>query len=61
MDACVGRAVVQQVPFTVMAPRSPASRCLEALTDRLLGTGGPARAAAKTFWQKVSTGPWRLT
>jgi len=59
MDACVGRAVVQQVPFTEMAPRSRASRCLETLTDRLIGTAAPERATTKTFWQKVSAGPWR--
>ena len=42
MDSAVGDAVVQQVPFTVSAPRCRASRCLEGLADRLLGGGAPA-------------------
>jgi flagellar biosynthesis protein FlhG len=59
MDSCVGQGVVQQVPFTLMAPRSRASRCLEVLADRLLGAAEPERTTARTFWQKVSAGPWR--
>lgn len=60
MDGCVVQAVVQQVPFTLLAPRSPASRCLEELTNRLLGNPASERAAAKTFWERVSGGTWRL-
>lgn len=60
-DGCVVQAVVQQVPFTLLAPRSPASRCLEGLTNRLLGNPASERAAAKTFWECVSGGPWGLT
>jgi flagellar biosynthesis protein FlhG len=59
MDTTVGQAVVQQVPFTVMAPRSPASRCLEVLVDRLVGRAGSQAAKAKTFWERVSAGSWR--
>jgi len=62
MDSWVAQAVVQQVPFTVLAPRAPASRCIEDLVGRLLGPGGTAGTApAKTFWERVSEGPWRLT
>jgi flagellar biosynthesis protein FlhG len=62
MDGWVAQAVVQQVPFTVLAPRAPASRCLEDLVARLLGyEQTPAAAPAKTFWERVSEGPWRLT
>jgi flagellar biosynthesis protein FlhG len=59
MDASVGQGVLQQVPFTVLAPRAPASRCLEKLASRLLGRPGAEAARAKTFWEKVSAGPWR--
>jgi len=62
MDSWVAQAVVQQVPFTVLAPRAPASRCIEDLVGRLLGPGHTAGAApAKTFGERVSEGPWRLT
>jgi MinD-like ATPase involved in chromosome partitioning or flagellar assembly len=60
MDGAVTQSVVQQVPFTILAPRAPASRCLEDLVRRLLGTGRPPAQAAKTFWERVSEGPWRL-
>jgi flagellar biosynthesis protein FlhG len=60
-DASVGDAVVRQVPFTILAPRSRASRCIEALTDRLVGAQAWQRRPARTFWEKVSAGPWRLT
>ncbi len=36
-DACVGQGVVHQVPFTIMAPHSPAARDVEALATRILG------------------------
>lgn len=62
MDSWVAQAVVQQVPFTVLAPRGPATRCIEELAGRLLGNEGTAAAVSgKTFWERVSEGPWRLT
>jgi flagellar biosynthesis protein FlhG len=42
MDSWVAQAVVQQVPFTTLAPRASASRCMEDLVARLLG---PERTA----------------
>jgi flagellar biosynthesis protein FlhG len=59
MDAAVGDAVIQQVPFTVYAPRCRASRCLEGLADRLLGGRAPALGTSRTFWEKVSSRRWR--
>ena len=59
MDAAVGDAVIQQVPFTVSAPRCRASRCLEGLADRLLGGRAPARGTSPSFWEKVSSRRWR--
>ena len=38
MDSWVAQAVVQQVPFTTLAPRASASRCMEDLVARLLGS-----------------------
>ena len=62
MDSWVAQAVVQQVPFTTLAPRAPASRCVEDLVDRLVGPGRTdAAIPGKTFWERVSEGPWRLT
>ena len=62
MDSWVSQAVVQQVPFTTLAPRAPASRCMEDLVARLLGPERTAGASpGKTFWERVSEGPWRLT
>jgi flagellar biosynthesis protein FlhG len=59
MDSAVGEAVVQQVPFTVSAPRCRASRCLEGLADRLLGGGAPAGGVGRTFWERMSRGRQR--
>ncbi len=59
MDPAVGDAVVQQVPFAIRAPRSRASRCLDTLVDRLLGTRAPVDRSARTFWDKVSAARWR--
>jgi flagellar biosynthesis protein FlhG len=62
MDSWVAQAVVQQVPFTTLAPRAPASRCMKDLVGRLLGPDRTAApTSAKTFWERVSEGPWRLT
>jgi len=60
MDGTVAESVVRQVPFTILAPRAPASRCLEDLVRRLLSGERPPAEAAKTFWERVSEGPWRL-
>ena len=59
MDGAVTQSVVQQVPFTILTPRAPASRCLEDLVGRLLGNDRPTAEAARTFWERVSEGPWR--
>jgi flagellar biosynthesis protein FlhG len=59
MDSSVAQGVVEQVPFTILAPRAPASRCIEDLVRRLVGNDRAARAATKTFWERVSEGPWR--
>jgi flagellar biosynthesis protein FlhG len=53
-DPIVGQAVIHQVPFTLMAPRSRASRCLETLTQTLAGRPPASRARPRTFWEKVS-------
>lgn len=58
MDPCVGQAVVKQVPFTILAPRSAASRCLDALTNTLVGTTHEAARPTTTFWERVSAGRW---
>jgi len=59
MDAAVSEGVVQQVPFTIGAPRSRASRCVDALAQRLLGSAPATGAGSRTFWQKMAAGPWR--
>lgn len=53
-DPSVAHAVVRQVPFTLMTPRSRASRCLETLTETLAGRPSVARPR-RTFWDRVST------
>jgi flagellar biosynthesis protein FlhG len=65
-DASVGQAVVRQVPFTTLSPRSPAAACIEQLADALTATRETARAPAvdappadsRTFWEKVSRWTW---
>lgn len=59
MDGSVAQGVVEQVPFTILAPQAPASRCIEDLVRRLVGNDRAAGAATKTFWERVSEGPWR--
>jgi flagellar biosynthesis protein FlhG len=61
MDPTVGRAVVEQVPFAVMAPRCGAARDLETLANRLLGEAPPGRAARPPFWKRLSRWSWRQT
>ena len=59
MDRSVGEAVVQQVPFTVLTPRSPAAQGLEALADRLLGSAAGTRAPAVPFWKRLARWRWK--
>ena len=59
MDRSVGQGVVQQVPFTVLTPHSPAAKGLEALADRLLGSAAPARSAATPFWKRLARWSWK--
>ncbi len=60
-DPWVSRAVIQQVPFVILAPRAPATRCLEALTDTMLGTPPEPPHAPTGFWDRVLQRSWRLT
>lgn len=53
-DECVPRAARRQLPFVTAYPRSPASRCVEALAERLLDD--PPRAGAATFWHRLLAG-----
>jgi flagellar biosynthesis protein FlhG len=55
-DPHVAQAVVQQVPFTVLAPSCPAAHGIEALADRLLGRPTPAAAGPGGFWTRL--GRW---
>ena len=52
LDPVVARGVVDQVPFTVGAPRSQATRGVERLAESLLGAR-PAPASTAAFWQRV--------
>jgi flagellar biosynthesis protein FlhG len=56
-DAAVGQAVVQQVPFTLLAPRCRATQNLEALAGKLLGS--VPRPHPDTFWERLSRWSWR--
>jgi flagellar biosynthesis protein FlhG len=51
-DPHVARAVMEQVPFVVKAPASPAARALDGLAAELLGSPAAARAGA-SFWERV--------
>jgi flagellar biosynthesis protein FlhG len=57
-DATVSQGVVRQVPFTLLSPRSPASRCLGTMVERLLGRPGAPRPE-RTFWERVAGSAWR--
>ena len=58
-DARVGQAVVQQVPFTILAPQGAATRDVEALAARIIG-GDSAKATnareRQGFWARI--GRW---
>jgi flagellar biosynthesis protein FlhG len=56
-DARVGLGVVQQVPFTLLAPQCAASRSIETLADRLLGAKEAAGGEGSGFWARI--GRWR--
>lgn len=54
-DDHVGRAARRQIPFTSAYPRCPASRCVGAIADALLGE--PAdRARDRSFWGRLLGG-----
>jgi flagellar biosynthesis protein FlhG len=53
-DRQVGQGVVQQVPVAVLAPASPAVRCLDRLVDAIVGEPSGAARAPGTFWQRVA-------
>ncbi len=58
-DSRVGQAVVQQVPFTILAPQTPATRDVEALATRILGgteTKAPGARERQSFWARI--GRW---
>jgi flagellar biosynthesis protein FlhG len=59
-DPAVGRAVVDQVPFAIAAPRSDASRDVEGLAAKLVdsrtASGG---AAGAPFWHRLAAWSWR--
>lgn len=57
-DAWVSRAAVQQVPFSILAPRAPATRCLDALTDLMLGAASKPSPDAGSFWDRVRHRSW---
>ncbi len=55
-DDHVRRAALRQVAFVSAYPRCPASRCVAALADALLGgKGGGGRGVAR-FWQRLTAG-----
>jgi flagellar biosynthesis protein FlhG len=58
LDPRVAQAVVQQVPFTILAPQGEASRCLETLANTILGTRADRVADEPTFWERVSRWGW---
>jgi flagellar biosynthesis protein FlhG len=53
-DPAVGAAVVRQTPFTIMAPRSVATRCIETLAGRLLGRARATADSAPSFWKRLA-------
>ncbi|HYE94203.1 MAG TPA: MinD/ParA family protein [Terriglobales bacterium] len=55
-DAAVGRAVVKQVPFSILEPRCGAARGVETLAERLVGRRATS-AARGGFWARL--GLWR--
>jgi len=58
-DARVGHGVVQQVPFTILAPDCPAARDVDALAARILGGDAAKKTEPRRwggFWQRI--GRW---
>ena len=56
-DPRVGQAVVQQVPFTILAPQCQATRDVETLAARLLGADGAKDGNAERrggFWARMA-------
>jgi MinD-like ATPase involved in chromosome partitioning or flagellar assembly len=51
----VGQAVVQQVPFTILAPQCPAARDVETLAARILGGEAktPPARRRQGFWARI--------
>jgi flagellar biosynthesis protein FlhG len=54
-DPRVGQGVVQQVPFSLLAPQCPAARDVDALAGRILGTPAPAQSAMRGLWSRLAT------
>jgi flagellar biosynthesis protein FlhG len=54
-DPSVALAAVRQMPFALLAPRGPATRCVEALAATLLGAPGPETQDAG-FWERLARG-----
>jgi flagellar biosynthesis protein FlhG len=55
-DARVGQAVVQQVPFSILAPQCGATRDVETLAARILGGDDAKKVDASRrggFWQRM--------
>jgi flagellar biosynthesis protein FlhG len=52
-DPAVALGAVRQTPFSLLSPRSAATRCLEALVARVLGRP-PAAADARGFWKRLA-------
>jgi flagellar biosynthesis protein FlhG len=51
-DPVVGKATVEQSPFVIAAPRSPAARALDGLAAALTGAPAPPGTAA-SFWERL--------
>ncbi|QDT66765.1 P-loop NTPase [Calycomorphotria hydatis] len=52
-DTAVKRAVQQQSPFLVNAPRCPASRAVQTIAERLLADAVRPQKTASQFWRAV--------
>ena len=55
-DPRVGQGVVQQVPFTILAPQCQATKDVEALASRILGTPpkDPDARRRGSFWARIA-------
>ena len=58
-DARVADGVVQQVPFTLLAPHCAAARGVDALAERMLGARRPGEDGASTEGFCARIGRWR--